>query len=226
VQTGNDVNANWNNAGQPSPKLPYGRCPSDDFDLNNMLVCNYVGSLGPQCAVGNCGFNPNQGWCMPEVSGLGGGLAGMGYTTSPDHGNSGNASDIRGVFNRLGADITFSSVSDGLSNTIFVGEALPSQHDHLTGGGGWWNYNGGNAHCTTIIPINGPRTGPNGQCGSGQVIQRWDNWNMSWGFRSNHTNGANFLFGDGSVHFVTQSIDMRTYQLLGCRNDGEAIPSY
>jgi prepilin-type N-terminal cleavage/methylation domain-containing protein/prepilin-type processing-associated H-X9-DG protein len=221
----NDVNANWIAAGQPSTKLPYGRCPSDDFDQGNTLLSNYVGSLGPQCAVGPCGFNPNQGWCQPEVSGLGGGVPGMGYTTSPDHGNSTSASDIRGIFNRLGATITFASVTDGLSNTIFVGEALGAQHDHLTNGG-WWNYNGGNSHCTTIIPINGPKCSSNGSCGSGNVPQAWSNWDMSWGFRSNHTNGANFLFGDGSVRFIQQSIDMRTYQLLGCRNDGEAIPSF
>jgi prepilin-type processing-associated H-X9-DG protein len=223
---GTDINANWAAAGSPSRKLPYGRCPSDDSDQSNEIFCNYVGSLGPQCAPGPCGFDPNEGWCMPEVSGLGGGVAGMGYFTSPPHGNSTNASDIRGVFNRLGATITFASVTDGLSNTIFVGEALPAQHDHLTNGGGWWVLNGGAAHCTTIIPINGPKTSPQGACGSGNVPQAWDNWNMSWGFRSNHTNGANFLFGDGSVHFVQQSIDMRTYQLLGCRNDGQPIPSY
>jgi hypothetical protein len=26
---------------------------------------------------------------------------------------------------------------------------------------------------------------------------------------------------DGSVHFIHQNIDHRTYQLLGCRNDGQ-----
>jgi prepilin-type N-terminal cleavage/methylation domain-containing protein/prepilin-type processing-associated H-X9-DG protein len=201
------------------PKLPYGRCPSDDYDLSASVV-NYIGSLGPQCAVGNCGFDPNAGWCRPESSGLGGGLAGMGYTNSPDHGNSYNANEIRGVFNRLGAKITFASVTVGLSNTIAVGEGLPGQHDHLAQNA-WWNYNGGNSHATTIIPINGPKTGPNGQCGSSAAIQRWDNWNMSWGFRSNHTGGANFLFGDGSVRMLRNGIDMRTYQLLGCRNDGQ-----
>jgi len=216
--TTNDVNANWIAAGRPNARLPYGACPSDP-GLPNPTCISYIGSLGPQCAAGNCAYDPNQGWCKPEVSGLGGGVAGMGYTTSPDHGNTITASELRGVFNRLGVTVTLLSVSDGLSNTIFVGETFPSMHDHLPGGD-WWNYNSGASHCTTIIPINGPKTGPAGTCGSTAAIQRWDNWNMSWGFRSNHTNGANFLFGDGSVHFINQSIDMRTYQLLGCRNDG------
>jgi prepilin-type processing-associated H-X9-DG protein len=49
------------------------------------------------------------------------------------------------------------------------------------------------------------------------------NWDISWGFKSNHSGGVNFLWGDGSVRFVTQSIDHRTYQLLGCRNDGMPV---
>ena len=46
------------------------------------------------------------------------------------------------------------------------------------------------------------------------------NWSVTWGFKSNHSNGVNFALVDGSVHFISQNIDMRTYQLLGCRHDG------
>src|SRR5262245_14562273 len=35
--------------------LPYGRCPSDDYQPDATVV-NYVGSLGPQCAIGPCGL--------------------------------------------------------------------------------------------------------------------------------------------------------------------------
>src|SRR5437870_133162 len=48
------------------------RCPSDDYDPK-ATVCNYVGSIGPQCAIGNCsGGNewdftnsPNNVYCDP-----------------------------------------------------------------------------------------------------------------------------------------------------------------
>ena len=37
---------------------------------------------------------------------------------------------------------------------------------------------------------------------------------MSPNFRSDHPGGGNFLFADGSVHFLHEDIDMLTYQQL------------
>ncbi len=42
-------------------------------------------------------------------------------------------------------------------------------------------------------------------------------------FMSSHTRGCNFLFMDGSVRFLPDSIDMQTYRALGSRNGGEAV---
>jgi prepilin-type N-terminal cleavage/methylation domain-containing protein len=201
-----------------STKLKIGRCPADDYNVD-AIVSNYVGSLGPQCATGGCGYDPYQQYCHPDVSGLGN----WGYsdpTESYNHGNSFRPEDIKGMFNRLGCKITLASVTDGLSNTIMIGESLPKQHDHLAHNA-WAGQNDGNMHCTTIIPINhrSDYHDPNGdRCVNPD--RNYQNWNVSWGFKSNHSGGTNFVFGDGSVHFINQSIDHRTYQLLGCRNDG------
>jgi prepilin-type processing-associated H-X9-DG protein len=43
------------------------------------------------------------------------------------------------------------------------------------------------------------------------------------GFGSRHGFGANFLFCDGSVHFLKQSIDPQVFRRLGHRADGEVI---
>jgi prepilin-type N-terminal cleavage/methylation domain-containing protein/prepilin-type processing-associated H-X9-DG protein len=195
--------------------LPYARCPSDDWNPD-VATHNYVGSLGSQCAVGPCGYDPNQKYCN-------GNSFGWGYPTSPDHGNSNAASDIRGLFNRIGAKILFpASIIDGTSNTIMLGESLPGSHDHLQWAG-WYQFNGGNSHCTTIIPINNfmPEDALNTSCQN-----QTSNWDISWGFRSRHTGGTQFAFADGSVHFLAQGINHRTYQLLGCRNDGQVPGTY
>jgi len=200
---------------------PIWRCPSDDYELDRPWT-NYAGCLGPQCLAGQCGSEPNQVWCQPENSGVGGGVANMGYTWSPDHGNSGSATYIRGMFNRQGAVMLMSSMSgDGTSNTLLVGETLPAQHDHFTNVG-WWHFNGGGVGAGTIVPIN---YRSDGQSCSPPDRYR-GNWNVAWGFKSKHTGGANFVLGDASVRFISQTIDHRTYQLLGCRNDGQAVPNY
>jgi prepilin-type processing-associated H-X9-DG protein len=46
-----------------------------------------------------------------------------------------------------------------------------------------------------------------------------------WGFRSPHPGGAHFLFGDGSVKLIKQSVDMTTYRALSTRNSGEVVSS-
>jgi prepilin-type processing-associated H-X9-DG protein len=45
-------------------------------------------------------------------------------------------------------------------------------------------------------------------------------------FMSGHAgNGGNFLFMDGSVHFLSETIDPKVYRALGSRNGGEVVDS-
>jgi prepilin-type N-terminal cleavage/methylation domain-containing protein/prepilin-type processing-associated H-X9-DG protein len=44
--------------------------------------------------------------------------------------------------------------------------------------------------------------------------------------RSYHSGGVNIMLMDGSVRFVTNSIDQATWQALGTRNGGEAVGPY
>ncbi|VTS04520.1 DUF1559 domain-containing protein [Tuwongella immobilis] len=207
--TFNPIGVAQGNAAFLTARPPMFRCPSDSWNLN-WGICNYVASLGPQCAGGGCGADPNQFLCntLPGIPG------------SPDHGNSTNSSDIRGMFNRIGAQMNMASVQDGTSNTIMLGETLPETHDHF-GDNSWARYNGGNSHVTTLPVINYEiRTRE--RCSS-DPLRSAGNWNVSWGFRSRHTGGANFVFADGSVSFLSANIDRNVYQYLGARADGQPV---
>jgi len=181
---------------------PYFRCPSDDYNLD-ALTCNYIGSLGPTRTPS---ADPS---CQPYLTATVGSPAfAVGWA---DHGNTTDPTGVRGIFTRLGMKLNFASVTDGLSNTIFVGESLPAEHDHLQNDN-WWDYNSGSAHAATLVPINFRfKTMP--AC----VLS---DWNLSWGFKSRHTGGANFLMGDGSIQFLRDSIDYNVYQAIGGRNEG------
>ncbi len=200
------------------PKLlPYGRCPSDGFN-SEQPTSNYVGSMGPECLDNFCNFEPYQQFCnMPQ----------WGWTTSADDGTTDNAGDIRGMFARAGARIALRDVLDGTSNTLLLGETLPSQNRHMLTFPWYSTY--GTQLNSTIIPINYP-VDENDQswCGAnvGGPQHSMTNNSVCWGFRSRHTGGANFSFVDGSIHFISQGIDYKTYQLLGCRNDGQAVPPW
>jgi prepilin-type N-terminal cleavage/methylation domain-containing protein/prepilin-type processing-associated H-X9-DG protein len=235
------------------PKLlPYGRCPSDPFDSTNPLFASYIGSQGPQCNDGPCSprvdpFNIN---CNGQTGtfGAGGGVPAPivppthpGYGPSFQHGSTDNASLCRGMMCRGtgaagGPLIRMADVTDGLSNTIMLGEGLVGQMEFQRFGNswGWAGYNSV-SQGQTIQPINwrieettGGRTAWSSCASNCTAIGvnpancLW-NWHTTWGFKSKHPGGANFCFGDGSVRFLAENIDMRTYQYLGCRDDGQPV---
>ncbi len=45
------------------------------------------------------------------------------------------------------------------------------------------------------------------------------------GFSSAHTGGCHFALGDGSVRFLSENIDMKTFRMLMDRQDGRLLPS-
>ncbi len=122
---------------------------------------------------------------------------------------------VSGAFGTNGA-ASLTMITDGLSNTIAVGES--KQRHGLDVYGPYW---GGGTHtcCHGIVQdetwhINYPAGGPGG------LLQN------PWGFGSWHTGGANFLFCDGSVHFLTNGLPFATFQALNTINGGEVVGNY
>ena len=123
-------------------------------------------------------------------------------------------------------------ITDGTSNVIAYGEVRPNCMDH--GQSGWIDSNVGPSWAGTAPPINYPTCmqEPNGL----GVLETWssptsgfaatfrpDNWATSQGYKSKHPNGAQFVFADGSVHFLLETINYDTYQRLGDRRDGKMV---
>jgi prepilin-type processing-associated H-X9-DG protein len=128
-----------------------------------------------------------------------------------------NEKNFAGPFTRLGVSTKPSQITDGLSKTIFVGEVRVPCSVHAQSG--WAYTNNGNGYCTTLIAINYDScsdSAPN-------ACNRPCTWNTDVGFKSAHPGGAQFLFGDGSVHFLNEAIDYQLYQYLGAKADGNSV---
>jgi len=67
----------------------------------------------------------------------------------------------------------------------------------------------------TIMPPNGPSCTPNFDGG----------WSMM-AASSRHAGGVQVVMGDGSVRFITQSIDIRTWNALGTRGQGDTVGDF
>jgi prepilin-type N-terminal cleavage/methylation domain-containing protein/prepilin-type processing-associated H-X9-DG protein len=91
--------------------------------------------------------------------------------------------------------LSIQTISDGSSNTILVGE-----RDSLSNVGAVWV----RANATSASFEGRPGPGINPRKAGGGAWGTGDAQRLA--FSSQHTNGANFLLGDGSVHFLSDSI--------------------
>jgi prepilin-type N-terminal cleavage/methylation domain-containing protein/prepilin-type processing-associated H-X9-DG protein len=198
------------------------QCPSDPFQQNftvwptNVMVAHadYVACNGWEECFYGAGGNPQAGSGTDGLAGsFGQGGVGLFYRNS---------------------QTTFASVTDGLSNTIIAGERS-GNHAPVTWTGA---VTGGRcpAWMASIPPTTpySPPPGPaydNADFDEALVLAHGNATHLPSAdypvfdpdtFYSMHTpTGANFLFGDGSVHFLSASINPITYQSLCTISGGE-----
>jgi prepilin-type N-terminal cleavage/methylation domain-containing protein/prepilin-type processing-associated H-X9-DG protein len=118
-----------------------------------------------------------------------------------------------GVFTRDASTSTsrLELIADGTSTTLLAGEDIPSLNAHCT-----WPYANGSLGTCAIPPnIMTPSAG-----------DIYTGWPYLYSFRSRHAGGLQFVFADGSVHFIAQSIALTTYRALATTNGGEAIGDF
>ncbi len=115
----------------------------------------------------------------------------------------------------LNSHISQKDVTDGTTHTIYVGEKMGDEHDL-----GWMSGTRAtlrNAGTKIDQEENAPRQVP-----AGATAQAANDLYVG-GFNSAHSNGANFLFGDGAVRFIPASIDLGILQQLANRADGKLL---
>ena len=136
--------------------------------------------------------------------------------------------DANGVLFNLSA-IRIDDIRDGTSNTLMVGEVTGGMGSHPTQGTAYIGYAWQNWAVQDVARgINGPGSIPGGRDDSidpidGDGGNRHDELYDEVGFSSFHPGGAMFAFGDGSVHFLSESIDQVTLESLATRAAGEVI---
>jgi prepilin-type processing-associated H-X9-DG protein len=114
-----------------------------------------------------------------------------------------------GMFN-YAVSYPLSSITDGTSNTLIAGEVVDA---HTAASSNRWMVASrlSDVLRSTENPIN---TMP----GKGVVYNT-----MNAAFASRHPGGAHFVFADGHVAFLNDSINLTTYRALSTRSGGESV---
>jgi prepilin-type N-terminal cleavage/methylation domain-containing protein/prepilin-type processing-associated H-X9-DG protein len=175
--------------------LPVLRCPTDG--KSEPISTQMYQWNGVEVAV------TNYKGCIGDTR-MGGGTS-IHTGTEPDcH----NTNRCNGLFyrNNYQDGLTLASIRDGTSNTFLVGEDIPDDNWHSVA-----YYSNADYSSCHARPNYFPKPPTPGQ---------W--WN-TMSFRSLHPGGLNFCYADGSVRFVTQTIDHPTYRALSTKAGGEVV---
>jgi len=134
-----------------------------------------------------------------------------------------------------GKGVKLVQVKDGTSNTLLLSEIYG--FDHVQDGRGLWTWPamGANTFSTKFGP-NSIGTDVMYGCPPDAASQaafpaelkctrNRANENVWASARSQHTGGVNVALADGSVRFISNGINLTTWQALGSRNGGEVTPS-
>ncbi len=124
---------------------------------------------------------------------------------------------------QLGGPERFSSVTDGLSNTLLVGEYTTTSTIRRTT---FWAY--------TYTSYNQSSIGPESRYFGKHYGNNSTHVGTCWGtpgqngdqlckraINSGHTNGANFVMGDGSVRFISYTVDINQLMFMATMSGGE-----
>jgi prepilin-type N-terminal cleavage/methylation domain-containing protein/prepilin-type processing-associated H-X9-DG protein len=132
-----------------------------------------------------------------------------------------------------GAPLNFAAITDGLSNTMLIGEKAVNKMTYMSGQDRTWGDDEGyaeglawdNIRYGTLKDANGRPNNPvqdqapPASYGADPANPAWPNWH----FGSAHTGGFNAALADGSVRMIKYSIDLQVQFYLCNRMDGNVF---
>lgn len=115
-------------------------------------------------------------------------------------------------------------ILDGTSNTVAVCETLRKTYDGRSSTWGYAHWVGHGVDLSSSYGINSNtcctwQTPPNTHYAPNQLGE----WSLTG---SMHPGGAQFTFADGSVHFISETVNLLTRQRLSYISDGQVVPEY
>jgi len=203
--------------------------PATGKRLTIVPVADYAGSFGDNyCGgpiMGGLPWETYPGTKLPPGRSRIGWLGYWGTIYGDEHDSTSGRGSLRGFFDYITLQtVSLNSVLDGTSQSLMVGEVLP----YRAADSNFWYFNGATAGTTVplnwnsnSVPAKDPACLEHWQEPSAPLGCRFSA--AAKGFASEHPGGANFLFADGSVKFIKQSIELATYCALGSRNGVEVV---
>ena len=177
-------------------------CPSDGR-------VSTVDSAGAQASLGSCTDGGTNTWKFAHTSYAGNAGPFPAFPNSAPSQDSGFSTKVAqgvGVFNFY-SNTTIGAITDGTSNTLLIGEKnfskLPTNYQ-----GVWMEWYSGaysDTYFTTLFPVNAWRLFPVASSGQDSGVPGGGNGQTA-SAGSNHPGGANFVFCDGSVKFLKDTI--------------------
>lgn len=124
--------------------------------------------------------------------------------------------DNKGVF-FLNSAVAYKDIPDGSSHTLFIGEKIVEEEDTL----GWMSGTRATLRNAGAL-INANASRRNRGMAMDEEPPKRDKFYVG-GFSSEHPGGANFAMGDGSIHFLSETIAPELFQQLADRADGKLM---
>ncbi|WP_169975113.1 DUF1559 domain-containing protein [Tautonia rosea] len=199
------------------------QCPSDPSPGQSSFS-RWDSGVGPSGANGQAPLGPKLNYFVnagDNTTGPTNSTSPWPFQSLPNVRNNafGNGTTCTGIVCRQGGTWGIRDITDGTSNTFAIGESLYESCNWFS----WPNPNGNYAF--TSVPINWKITVfENVGYGDGNGrLNNSGNWVPCFGFRSEHAGIVNFLFADGRVTAIKETINRDVYRALSTRRGGEVI---